>query len=286
MAFVVGIARRADFLVLVGWGVSASSFWRRSLCPHSGEGRLIVIPTKASLSSFRRKPESILTFCLSTLRAGLAFVPVGFRPPSWRPSHFLCLHKESNQRNAPSVTRRPRSGRFAAVGRVWRQGSCPVAKCGPSWPAPRAGHAAFSSDLRRFTEGPESEEPGQTSLRSSLKLLRQGLPRFALPRVPPGRGEQVEEKPEGSRAGCARVCRQYRDVLPANPGACSRSRRAWMPDDRDLEGALSLVTFFGQAKKVTRPPGRRTKPHTDVTRFSRNAPRQKEKPKWIPASPE
>jgi hypothetical protein len=30
-----------------------------------------------------------------------------------------------------------------------------------------------------------------------------------------------------------------------------------MPADRDLEGALSLVTFFGQAKKVTRPPGRR-----------------------------
>ena len=56
-----------------------------------------------------------------------------------------------------------------------------------------------------------------------------------------------------------------------------------MPADRVLEGALSLVTFFGQAKKVTRPPGRRTKPHTDVNRFSRSAPRTKAKSKWIPA---
>ena len=28
-----------------------------------------------------------------------------------------------------------------------------------------------------------------------------------------------------------------------------------MPANRVLEGALSWVTFFGQAKKVTRPPG-------------------------------
>jgi len=34
-----------------------------------------------------------------------AHVPVWFRPPSWRPSHFLCLPKESNQRKAPSRSR-------------------------------------------------------------------------------------------------------------------------------------------------------------------------------------
>ena len=104
---------------------------------------------------------------------------------------------------------------------------------------------------------------GLAHLRSRLKPLlqkrkrhlRQGLPRSALPGSPPGRGEQVEEKPEGSPAGCRRVCGLYRDVLSANPGACSRSSRAWMPANRVLEGAFSLVTFFGQAKKVTRPPG-------------------------------
>jgi hypothetical protein len=47
-----------------------------------------------------------------------------------------------------------------------------------------------------------------------------------------------------------------------------------MPAHRDLEGALSLVTFFGQAKKVTWPPGWRTKKHRDVSRFSRKRPRQ------------
>ena len=86
------------------------------------------------ISSFRRRPESILPFVVSALtpssprRRGpsdFAFrcfagaehsSLLGFARHPWRASHFLCLHKESNQRNAPSVTRRPRSGRFAAVG--------------------------------------------------------------------------------------------------------------------------------------------------------------------------
>jgi hypothetical protein len=61
---------------------------------HSGEGLLT--------PSFRRRPESILIlpfrFRLPRFRDNRAFVPVGFRPPSWRASHFLCLPKESNQR--------------------------------------------------------------------------------------------------------------------------------------------------------------------------------------------
>src|SRR6185369_331107 len=105
--------------------------------------------------SFRRRPESILPFAFSlvvpakagtqrlrffvALRTDAAFVPVGFRPPSWRPGHFLCLHKESNQRNAPSVTRRRRSRRFATADRVRRQGSCPVAECAPSMARPACG---------------------------------------------------------------------------------------------------------------------------------------------------
>jgi hypothetical protein len=38
--------------------------------------------------------------------------------------------------------------------------------------------------------------------------------------------------------------------------------------DRGRVGRLSLVTFSGETEKVTRPPGRRTKPHTDVSRSS------------------
>src|SRR6188768_3757296 len=72
-------------------------------------------------SSFRRKPESILIFCFlssSPRRRGpsdflfLARVALtrrsslsGFARHPWRASHFLCLHKESNQRNAPSRSR-------------------------------------------------------------------------------------------------------------------------------------------------------------------------------------
>jgi hypothetical protein len=188
---------------------------------------------------------------------------LGFARHPWRASHFLCLHKESNQRNAPSVSRRRRSRRFAAVGWGLAAGHPALSpNARHPWRAPRAVHAAVSSRPSPLHRGAQRAK-SRTSLRSFLKLLRQGLPRFAFPGSPPGRGEQVEEKPEGSRAGCARVCRQHRDVLSANPGACSRSRRAGMPVDRVLEGALSLVTFFGQAKKVTRPPGRRAKPNRD-----------------------
>ena len=66
----------------------------------------LAVPVNVSAPSFRRRPESILilslTWCASREPA---HVPVWFRPPSWRPSHFLCLPKESNQRNAPSRSR-------------------------------------------------------------------------------------------------------------------------------------------------------------------------------------
>ena len=51
-------------------------------------------------------------------------------------------------------------------------------------------------------------------------------------------------------------CRQTpadRSEPAASPPACNR-------------GCISLVTFFVQAKKVTRPPGRRTEPDRDERR--------------------
>jgi hypothetical protein len=59
-----------------------------------------------------------------------------------------------------------------------------------------------------------------------------------------------------------------------------------MPDDRDLEGAFSLVTFFGQAKKVTRPPGMAGEAQQGRTcgyRDSAAGESEKTKSKWIPA---
>ena len=129
-----------------GWVVCLSSPRRRGPSAFASVRRRLALLLASgeglSAPSFRRKPESILPFAFfprrpreggdpapslfsGACRHDAAFVPVGFRPPSWRPGHFLCLHKESNQRNAPSVTRRPRSGRFAAVGRGLAAGLLP-----------------------------------------------------------------------------------------------------------------------------------------------------------------
>src|ERR1044072_6485643 len=57
------------------------------------------IPATALAPSFRRRPESILVFSFDVgVSREPAHVRVWFRPPSWRPSHFLRLPKESNHR--------------------------------------------------------------------------------------------------------------------------------------------------------------------------------------------
>src|SRR5215467_13357930 len=49
-----------------------------------------------------------------------------------------------------------------------------------------------------------------------------------------------------------------------------------------LRGCVSLVTFFAQAKKVTRPPWMAVETYRDVSRFSRKPIKAKAK-SWIPA---
>jgi len=79
-------------------------------------------------------------------------------------------------------------------------------------------------------------------------------------RMPPNwgplwRGERAEEKPEGARAGCARVRCMHMDVHSANPAARSRTWRAGCP-----EGAPPGVCFFGDflyTSKESYPLGRR-----------------------------
>jgi hypothetical protein len=52
----------------------------------------------------------------------------------------------------------------------------------------------------------------------------------------------------------------YMDVLSANPAACSRSLPAWMPANRDREGAFFCGYFLlGKQKKVTSRHGWRMK---------------------------
>ena len=156
-------------MIAVGYWEGSQVFRCGLRCRFFREGPS-VIPAKAGIhfdfrffssSSPRRRGPSAFAFFRAP-RTDAAFVPVGFRPPSWRPGHFLCLHKESNQRNAPSVTRRPRSGRFAAVGWGLAAGLLPCRQMRAIHGAPRVRCTRlFPADLRRFTEGPESEEQEQ-----------------------------------------------------------------------------------------------------------------------------
>src|SRR3954470_15416312 len=67
-------------------------------------------------------------------------VPVLFRPPSWRPSHFLLLVQEKvTKENTPSVPRPPQSGGCAAGGRGFADR--PSMACGKSGAIPRAARA-------------------------------------------------------------------------------------------------------------------------------------------------
>src|SRR6185312_11919731 len=87
-------------------------------------------------------------------------------------------------------------------------------------------------------------------------LLRQGLPRFALPGPLSAAASRRRKQPRAPHAGARRMrarSTRAQDVLPANPGACSRSLPGM--DARQTAAArvpFSLVTFFlGKQKKVT-----------------------------------
>jgi len=108
------------------------------------------------------------------LRTGRAFVPVGFRPPSWRPSHFLCLHKESNQRNAPSVKRRRRSRRFAAVGPGLAAGLLPCRQRRAILARPACGaRGLLRPTFAASQRGPKAKEE------KARPKLRRWVPAFA-----------------------------------------------------------------------------------------------------------
>ena len=71
--------------------------------------------------------------------------------------------------------------------------------------------------------------------------------------------------PHAVRARTARIWRQGR--MPCRQTPADRSEPAASPPARN-RGCISLVTFFVQAKKVTRPPGRRMELNRDECRVS------------------
>ena len=91
---------------------------------------------------------------------------------------------------------RLRAGRKRPVryGRLGFGGRAPALSPNAGRPGPHRVRCTrpLPSDLRRFTEG-------LTSRAKQSSLLRQGLPRSALPGSPPGRGEQAQEKSRSDR---------------------------------------------------------------------------------------
>ncbi len=183
-----------------------------------------------------------------------------------RPSLACCRNRRDPSRR-PRVARLVRSP-FAASQRGPK--SCPH----PS-PLPRAGEGT-----RRASTC--ASAAGTAALRSS--------------RAPLGRGEQAQDQSRQRwPAGCRPVRREHRDVLPANPGACSRSHaRRDARVTADARVSFLWLLSFGQAKESNRRPWMADDPHTDVSRSSRQRRKPKSKVKmdsglrrnddvWIPA---
>ena len=224
-------------------------------------------PRKSPRSSFPRKRESILLSVLGAPRENrLTSLCIS---SAFLAAELLSLARarESNQREhalgaAPLAKRAVREGRTGFFHR-------PSMACGknrrdPSR-RPRAGHAAFPFALRRGFRGVWEREQSKgagSPLSRGRRILVRGalLLRFCFcgrtaalcsTRVPLGRGEQAEEKSrQRSPAGSRRVRRQYKDVLSANPAACSRSLPG--KDARQTATArvpFSLVTLFWASKR-------------------------------------
>ena len=117
------------------------------------------------------------------------------------------------------------------------------------------GAAALEGTRRAKALGPRFRGDDETWIASSL-LLRFGdrdcrallFPGPSRPRRAGGGNCRVHRT--RSRAGCARVRCQYRDVLSADPVACSRSRRGMdAPATAAARVSFSLVTFFWTSKR-------------------------------------
>ena len=187
---------------------------------HSGGSRT----AKAGCRSERRRrpegqaqerPVIHLLLFLASMRKP-THVRVLFRPPSWRPGHFSCLPKRSNQEKGTRVGRR----RYAPV-RCGRPGFCRQAIHGlrqkrrdpsrrpargaglirPPFAAPHGPTSKASQAKSRakalgpgFRRDDDLGEFLDSSFKISAWLLRPRRPRSVPTGFPLGRGEGAEEK--------------------------------------------------------------------------------------------
>jgi hypothetical protein len=166
---------------------------------------------------------------------------------------FACP-KESNQKKRHP---RIRAARGAAV-RYGRTGSAhrPSMACCPNRRDPsrrprfaRLFRPPSAATQREPEEQSERKKEKKPTCRIYPVLLRQGLPRSALPGFPLGRGEQAQEIaacPARGRAQDARASdlgtRMCRERTRSQPGAC----RAWMPGNPRTRGRVLLLSLAEQ----------------------------------------
>ncbi len=167
---------------------------------------------------------------------------------------------------APSPTARVRYGRTGFAHRPSM--ACCRNRRDPSR-RPRAVHAAVPSALRRCSEGTRRAKAKSGShcgyiRRRLYPLLRQGLPRSALPGFPLGRGKDAEEKPRsGGRQDAGHFDEStWMCSRRSPPSPCVVCRGMDAPADRDREGAFFFGYFLlGKQKKVTGGHGWRQNTH-------------------------
>ena len=176
---------------------------------------------------------------------------------------FACP-KESNQRKRHPRIRALAYGEGSLRANGFRpQGLLPCCRNrrDPSR-RPRAAHAADPSALRRFSEGPKSKERSKASAAGTAALGSSRVP--SRPRRAGGgivaRSAVAGRRPASSTRVHGRTPGEPRSLLAQFAGhGC--------PANRGREGAFFFGYFLlGKQKKVTRPPGWRSKKHRDVRR--------------------
>ena len=237
--------------------------------------------------------------CRLALSREPAHVPVFFRPPSWRPSHFLLLVQEKvTKENTPS---RPRS----------RGHPCPRDSAS-RLRGPLTAHPCAEIGRTRILRVPAcrargyflrllaaaEREPGKSRARQSLLQKHRiyatsdisdtsvsfFFPSFALLFGSPlSSGGGRTDQPRAPHAGGARD-RADSDNGPwmaRGPNPSTRSEPL-APRAARIRGCLFLwLLSFGQAKESNWRPWMADKPHTDVSRSSR----QHNNPEPTPSPP-
>ena len=137
---------------------------------------------------------------------------------------------------------------------------------------PARDPSGFSSTCSPRPGGDPGKSRARQSLPQKLGNERSDVLLFAVgPSVKRRRSDGKGRVPR-TRCGPGRPAFGDRaGALPPNPADRSEPAAARPARNR---GCISLVTFFVQAKKVTRPPGRRTKSDRDERPAARSAERQ------------